>query len=437
MIKNQFEVIKPKVSVLCVNLNGFIPSDRKNFFDKITIYPRIEFHKWCFDVNVSQNLKYDMAVFFGNSIKNGFDSEMELILDEFKRRNLGTVPVFGIFEKIQPARAVNLLKNTFCDIRLSPAEEGKVCDYILDWSTHINCGDLCSLRKKRIRSWGKSVEKKNRWLKKEVMQIQNQLFRIQHVVDSMEMWQQGRRLDRELKIANTIQSSLLPKNLPSFAGFEFDAVCIPAKEVGGDFFDFFRIDNNRLGFVIGDVATCGIPAALLMTEIRGMWRALMLDARSPRSVVGQINSLLCNDLEGMWGLYVTLFCGIIDRKRKILSYTNAGHCYPVLYRRKEDLLIELSEGGKVLGINSAGDYEESTVELIAGDLAVCYTDGITESHQSGDIFFGKQKLYEIIKQNSVNSVKYIKESICREVDDFLGISEFHDDKALFLFKCIK
>ncbi len=437
MIKNQFEVIKPKINVLFVNFNGFIPSERVSFLDNNCAYQPIEFFNWGGDCEIPRNLKYDMAVIVGESVKNGFESKLGCILGELKRNKIGSIPIFGVFEKIQPGNAVKLLKNIFSDIRISPAKENKIRDYVLDWSRYIEGNELSGLRRKRIRSWGKSIISKDTWLKKEVIQIQNQLFRIQHVVDSMEMWQQGRRLDRELKIANTIQSSLLPKNLPLFPGFEFDAVCIPAKEVGGDFFDFFRINNNRLGFVIGDVATCGIPAALLMTEIRGMWRALMIDAQSPKSVVGQINSLLCHDLQGMWGLYVTLFCGIIDRKKKTLTYTNAGHCYPVLSRKKDDFLTEFSEGGKVLGINTDGEYKESETELVGGDLVVCYTDGITESHQNEDIFFGKHKLYQIIKQNSMHSVKYIKESIFKEVDDFLGISQFHDDKALFLFKCIR
>lgn len=375
---------------------------------------------------------FDMALFHSKILKKGYIKKMQQLIGDAER---SAFPVFGVFDHIPPRGAIKSLKHFFSDIRCVPSTPEKLARYITLWSEYIRRDKVRVLKKKRLHWWLKKARRKDVWIKKEITQLHTQLSRIRGALDSMELWHQQRRLERELKIAHSIQSGLLPKSIPVFDGYDFDAVCMPAREIGGDFFDFYRISNSRLGFVIGDVATRGIPAALVMTEIRGMWRTLMVNAHSPQTVVSKINMLLYEDLKDMWGMFVSLFCGIIDRKTKKLIFTNAGHSYPVLYRPSADQMLELKEGGKVLGIKRDAYYQEGEIDLHPGDLVVCYTDGISECHQHADLLFGKEKLYKIIKQNWKHSVKYIKDTIFHELDDFLGMSDSHDDRALVLFKC--
>ncbi len=436
MTNNNFYENKSKISVLQIP----VAEDRdepKGFVYTHNDQMGIDLYRWDIRESSCPARHFDLIFVTGKNADEVDLSGLKKALNGVQSQHNGLIPVVGMFRRIDSGKAVTLLKDIFCDVRKMPRTAEKMAKYITLWLNYVNRNMLGKLKRRQLKHWKEKNTLKESWLNKEIFNMQAQLFRIQHSIDSMEMWQRGRRLDRELKIAHSIQSILLPAKLPSFAGFDFDAVCLPAREVGGDFYDCCCIDENRLGFVIGDVATRGIPAALLMAGIRGMWRSLMLNAVNTCDIVSQINSLICDDLQNMWGMYITLFCGIVDRSDGTLMYTNAGHCYPVVYRKKTGCLEELKIGGQVVGIHPDITYEQATVQMNKKDMVIAYTDGITESHTGRSELFGKEKLYEIIKKNSRHSVKYIREIICREIDDFMGISEHHDDKALFLFKKLK
>jgi len=344
------------------------------------------------------------------------------------------VPVFAFFKNLPPETCLSFLQYVFSDIRTIPRSRDEFKKAVKFWHKYIVKNRLNKLRKKRMKYFTELLNNNKNTLSRDLFTIQSQLFRVEHILESMELWQNGSRLEKELKIAHSIQNMLLPKELPEFPGFDLDAVCYPAKEVGGDFYDLIRIDKNRMGFIIGDVATRGIPAGLLMAEIRGMWKALIKYNTTTQEVVERINKLICDDLQKMWGMYITFFCGIINNNTNKLFYTNAGHCYPVLYRSAKKEIIELKNGGTVLGISPDTIYEQGEIDIALDDLIVCYTDGITESHIDPNALFGKEKLYEIIKRNAVSSVKYIRDKIFQSLNDFLGVINDNDDKALLIIK---
>ena len=346
------------------------------------------------------------------------------------------IPVFAFFKNLPPESCLSFLQYVFSDIRVMPRSQNEFKRAVKFWHKYILKKRLHKLRKKRVKYFAELLNNNKNTLSRDLFTIQSQLFRVEHILESMELWQNGSRLEKELKIAHSIQNMLLPKKLPEFPGFDLDAVCYPAKEVGGDFYDLIRIDKNRLGFIIGDVATRGIPAGLLMAEIRGMWKALIKYNTTTQEVVERINKLICDDLQNMWGMYISFFCGIINNKTNKLYYTNAGHCYPVLYRDRKKEMFELKSGGTVLGISPDTLYEQGEIDISVDDLIVCYTDGITESHIEPNLLFGKEKLYEIIKQNALSSVKYIRDKIFQSLNDFLGVINDNDDKALLIIKNI-
>lgn len=343
------------------------------------------------------------------------------------------LPVFSFFKRLSVRQALTLLNGKFSDVRIMPETPEKMANYIVTWSEYQQQNKLDTLRTNRISALTRKLAD-NEWFKKEIKAIHRELDQIKNHLDSYEIWHQRKGLDKELNLARSIQASFLPDKIPAFSNYDIEAICKPAKEVGGDFFDFCKINAHQLGFIIGDVATRGIPAALLMTEIRGMWRALIRNAPSPQFVVSQINDLLCKDLKDMWGMFVSLFCGILDSEKSEVQYTNAGHCYPVIFRPRDTKLIELKSGGRILGVTPHGYYQQESIPIRSKDILVCYTDGITEACSKEKTFFGKENLYQIVKKNSGHSVKYIKEAICKEVDSFTDFGTNKDDQALLIIK---
>lgn len=432
MIEQSFEQ-KSRINVLQIPVSAD-QSETRGFVYTKNDQLGIDLYRWDTRHMPCPKERFDLIFVTGDSASELDLSDLKTALDKVNSCSNGSLPVVGMFKQLGSRDAVTMLKDIFYDVRKMPDTADLMARYITIWLEYVNRNMLGTLKRRRLKRLRQRRNRGTSWLRNELFSMHAQMYRIQHSIDSMEMWQRGRRLDRELKIAHGIQSILLPSKLPSLEGFDFDAICLPAREVGGDFYDYYRIDETRLGFVIGDVATRGIPAALLMAGVRGMWRSLMIAAESTSDVVSQINKLICSDLQNMWGMYITLFCGIVDRSKATMRYTNAGHCYPVVCRGNGKQLMELKTGGHVLGIHHKTCYDEAIVKLEHDDLVVAYTDGITESHTGGTEFFGKEKLYEIIKKNSGHTVKYIRDIICRELDDFLGLSEHHDDKALFLLK---
>lgn len=238
--------------------------------------------------------------------------------------------------------------------------------------------------------------------------------------------------DRELKRAREIQQALLPRVIPQIDGFEVAAAWLPARVVGGDYFDVIPLGGNKLGICIADVVGKSVSAALLMASVQATVRAFATETASPAEVCDRINKVLCNNIGA--DKFVTMFYGVLDGDCGKLTYCNAGHLEPVLvdaHRNKSSL----SGGGLVLGVVSDAMYENASVELPAGARLVLFTDGITEAERLDHEEFGELRVAEIACRHVGSPGEELKAALLREVDGFCG-SQLRDDATLIVIAAL-
>lgn len=237
-------------------------------------------------------------------------------------------------------------------------------------------------------------------------------------------------LQRELDIAARIQLSVLPSRFPAFperTEFDLHATMIPAQEVGGDFYDFFMIDADRLGFVIGDVSGKGVGAALFMAITRTMLRATALRGMGAAECVSYANQVLSPD--SLPGMFVTLFYGILDTRTGVVTYANAGHNPPYLVRADGSAAKLEGTGGLPLCLMGGFAYGEKSVALQSGDRLVLYTDGVTEAHDVRGEQFEEERL-EACLAGSTHGPAELCRDVLRSVTGFSGGIEQSDDITL-------
>src|SRR5215208_2200402 len=193
------------------------------------------------------------------------------------------------------------------------------------------------------------------------------------------------RIEQELLVARRIQQASLPKGVPELEGWEIAPHYQPAREVGGDFYDFFELEDGRVGVVVGDATGKGVPAALVVTATYSMLRAVaqVLRSFSPREVLAQVNEALLARIP--LNMFVTCFYAILEPKSGSLSYANAGHNLPYLHRNGE--AKELRARGMPLGLMPKMSYEEGEASLGEGGCVLFYSDGLVEAHNpQGEMF---------------------------------------------------
>src|ERR687895_1646044 len=205
--------------------------------------------------------------------------------------------------------------------------------------------------------------------------------------------QERERLEQELQVARQIQQELLPEATPELDGWRLAAYCGPAREVGGDFYDFLEFPDGRLGLVVGDATGHGMPAALVMATTRGMLRAVVQTLESPGEVLARVNEALLADIP--LSTFVTCFYGVLDPESGRLLYANAGHDLPC--ERHEGRVGELWARGMPLGLMSGMPYEEEETVLAAGDDLLFYSDGLIEAHDSKGEMFGVPRLQRLVR----------------------------------------
>lgn len=203
------------------------------------------------------------------------------------------------------------------------------------------------------------------------------------------------RIEQELRVARLIQQTLLPKALPDIPGYEVAAYYQPAREVGGDFYDFLTLDDGRLGLVVGDVTDKGVPAALVMATTRTMLRAAAQRLLSPGEVLQRVNDVLVQDIPP--NMFVTCLYAILDPETGRLVYANAGHDLP--YRRRAGRAggaEELRARGMPLGLMPGMGYEEKEMVLERGESVLFYSDGLVEAHDGRREMFGFPRLQGLV-----------------------------------------
>ena len=241
-----------------------------------------------------------------------------------------------------------------------------------------------------------------------------------------------RRTAQELEIAKRVQARLFPQTLPQLKTLEYTGICIPAHEVGGDYYDFLDLGRDRFGFVIADISGKGIGAALLMANLQANLRsqsAIALD--QPERFLRSVNQLFCENTTD--SAYATLFFAQYDASTRRLRYANCGHYSPLLLRA-DNTLERLDSTGTVLGLFQEWDCSIQECRLFTGDVLMLYTDGVTESFSSSGEEFGEHRLIEALRQNRDRSSQALLTTIINELRNF-SPREQHDDITLIVAKC--
>ncbi len=241
-------------------------------------------------------------------------------------------------------------------------------------------------------------------------------------------------IQTELGVAMNIQQSIIPRTFPPFPErqeFEIYAEMHPARHVGGDFYDFFLLDEEKIGFVIADVCGKGVPAAIFMAMGRALLKATALTGVSPSECLRQVNLQLCGESD--CGLFVTLFYGILYARTGEVEYSVAGHSLPYLLYGAGGIAAVEHTGGRVLGLFKDNDYQIGRILLRPGDALFLYTDGITEAMDAHQNFFSEQRLEEILQRADRSSLQEVTNSVISEVKSFcVGAPQTDDITVLAL-----
>lgn len=237
----------------------------------------------------------------------------------------------------------------------------------------------------------------------------------------------------ETKSAIEIQKGFLPKSPPLIQGYDIYACTYPARDVGGDFFDYIPLDDGSTGLVIADVSGKSVPAAIFMALSCTTVRVLAQSVKNPHLAVSQVNSTITRYAEN--GMFFSMFYSEINPENGILSYVNAGHPSPLIIRNT-GTVEELILTGPIVGFLEDHKYAESSVSLDFGDMMVCYTDGVTEAQQHDGKMFGKGRLIETSVRMRSSTSEEIITGIINEINQFVGDITQFDDITLLIVKKI-
>ncbi len=236
-------------------------------------------------------------------------------------------------------------------------------------------------------------------------------------------------LESQLLVASRVQQALLPKRVPVVKNLNVEVINVPSQIVGGDLYDAFRIDEDRQALAIGDVSGKGAPGAILMAVAYAGFKSLFNGIDPPATIVAKLNKLLY-DVTAT-GYYVTFFFAELNCAKGELTYCNAGHNPPMIVRANGEV-VELREGGIVLGFMGDRTFNQATVAFQPGDLLVCYTDGVTEAMNQNDEEYGEERFVELLRNVADQPLKQIKSAVLESIENFTGSKEFADDVTLLL-----
>lgn len=246
-------------------------------------------------------------------------------------------------------------------------------------------------------------------------------------------------IEQELKIASRIQESILPQSLPQIGGIEVAVKCVPAKQVGGDFYDFIKflydvakLKAGKLGIVIGDVSGKGVPAALFMAKAMADFRGLSHNFEEPSDALTAINDRLTQ--EGVPGMFVTLQYIIYEPKERVIKYSNAGHNPLIWIRNNGEAALLTQDAGSPIGIIAGSEFKTGRLSVSAGDIFIMYTDGISEARDIYQKEFGEKRILETAKTNRGLSPQALTEHLIAEVVKFSKDMPQHDDMTLIVLK---
>jgi sigma-B regulation protein RsbU (phosphoserine phosphatase) len=243
-------------------------------------------------------------------------------------------------------------------------------------------------------------------------------------------------LEEDLYLASKIHRALLPQTIPKIEGFEVDVRSLAARNIGGDYYDFLPgADSQTFRVVIADVMGHGLPAGLLMSNLQGALRILSSDIEKPGPLVARLNKWLCRNVPVT--KFVSMVCLNLEKtseKETQVTYTNAGHCLPILIR-SDGSVERLAVTGGVLGVDEEFTYDEQCLTLPSGNMLVLYTDGIIEAENAHGELYDEDRLIGFIRARQTDSFRNVVDDLLNSVLDFSGTSQAADDlTALILLK---
>src|SRR5918999_693612 len=270
--------------------------------------------------------------------------------------------------------------------------------------------------------------------------VEGKIVEERNAADISPLWQklvvlelrELQRIEQELQVARSIQQAALPKEVPTLEGWQITPYYQPAREVGGDFYDFFELDDGRLGLVVGDATGKGVPAALVMASTRSMLRAVAqaMGSSSLGEVLGRVNDPLVADIPP--NMFVTCFYAILDPEKGTLSYANAGHDLPYVRSSGGDA-EELRARGMPLGLKPGMSYEEGEVSLREGNCVLFYSDGLVEAHDPKGEMFGFPRLRALVAKHGEE--RSLGNLLLEELYSFVGEDwEQEDDITLLTLR---
>ncbi len=232
-------------------------------------------------------------------------------------------------------------------------------------------------------------------------------------------------IKRELEVASQVQMSALPAELPENPCYDVKALIYPAKEVGGDFYDYFQIDEYRLALAIADVAGKGIPAALFAMVTRALLKSMVSNYESPAKALNAINEQLCDGNDSC--VFITMFFGVLDSRTGSFLYSNAGHNPPRVVRSDGGIEVVEPTGNLVLAIDPEQKYANAEVQLYPGDTLVLYTDGVTEAENVQEEEYGEMRLDALLPGLVSQESSEIADGIVASVREYAGEAAQSDD----------
>ena len=246
-----------------------------------------------------------------------------------------------------------------------------------------------------------------------------------------------KRLDHDLDIARDIQRTLLPAEPPSVNGFEISGINAPAHQVGGDYFDYIKVDDERLGVAIADVSGKGVPASLIMAICRSVLRSQAVQNPSPADVLQKVNRQLYPDIKE--DMFISMAYVILDHAHNgAVTLARAGHDAPLLYRRETETVESIKPPGLVLGIDSGSVFDRLTnnfnVSLARGDCLILYTDGVTEALDNNGDEFGIERTIKAVRASAMNGAQAVVTRLIDDVRDFVGSNSQNDDITLIVIR---
>ncbi|MCR4837309.1 MAG: PP2C family protein-serine/threonine phosphatase [Eubacterium sp.] len=292
--------------------------------------------------------------------------------------------------------------------RVRAYKDSKDADKILRHLSHIHSGNELGELKDDIAEY--------------VMELEDYMKEIESITSEQE------RIRTELSVATKIQADMLPKGFPTPAerkGYDLYATMTPAKEVGGDFYDFFQVDEDHLALVIADVSGKGVPAAMFMVTAMTLIRTRTMLGGSPAEILGSVNNRLCEGNES--GFFVTVWLAILDLKTGQGVAANAGHEHPALRRKDGSFELVKYRHSPAVATMEGMRFQEHTFQLEPGDRLYVYTDGVTEATDTKEELFGEERLLAALNRHPEANLTEMLEGVKQEIDAFVGEAEQFDD----------